>query len=198
MPDSFPLPAWNEGVLDFLASRRSNLAKSMSEPGPDAETLETILEIGTRVPDHRKLTPWRLVVFQGEARAAFGEVLKAVHRDDYPNYPEDRHQFEADRFLRAPIIIAVISAPKLCPRGTPTWEQQLSAGAVSFNLCLAAQASGFGAQWLTEWYAFDARINAALGMSEGEQVAGFIYIGTPTQPATPRMRPDLSDVVRFA
>lgn len=66
------------------------------------------------------------------------------------------------------------------------------------NLCLASQASGFGAQWLTEWYAFDARISAALGMEERDKIAGFVYIGTPTQAALPRVRPDLKDVVSFA
>ncbi len=198
MPDSFPLPTQNEAVLAFLENRRSNLAKSMAEPGPDAETLETILTIGMRVPDHRKLTPWRLIVFQGAARAEFGKTLKAAYRADYPDHSEERQQFESDRFLRAPVVVAVISAPKICPCGTPSWEQELSAGTVCFNLCLAAQASGFGAQWLTEWYAFDDRINAALDMTNGERVAGFVYIGTPKHAATPRIRPELADVVHFA
>ncbi|MGB6230782.1 MAG: nitroreductase family protein, partial [Litorimonas sp.] len=78
------------------------------------------------------------------------------------------------------------------------WEQELSAGAVCLKLCLAAQASGFGAQWLTEWYAYDARLHAELGLEAGQRVAGFIYIGTPSQPASPRARPDLDAVVRFA
>lgn len=197
MSEYFPLPSYNDAVLDFLSTRRSNLAKAMGDPGPSSEQLERILQIGTRVPDHRKLTPWRLTVFQGESRAHFGRALAAAYKHDFPDHPEDRVQFEADRFLRAPIVIAVISAPKDCVRGTPQWEQQLSAGAVCMNLCLAAQASGFGAQWLTEWYAFDARIHAELGMAKGEQVAGFIYIGTPDQPASPRARPDLSDIVHY-
>lgn len=193
----FPLPTHNQAVIDFLASRRSNLAKSMSEPGPDAQTLEAILTIGTRVPDHRKLAPFRLQVFQGDARATFGKALEAAYRADYPDHPDERAQFEADRFLRAPIIIGVISAPKDCVRGTPVWEQQLASAAVCMNLCLAAQAHGFGAQWLTEWYAYDSRIQAEMGLGAGEQVAGFIYIGTPTQAAMPRSRPDPEAVITY-
>ncbi|MGB6319430.1 MAG: nitroreductase family protein, partial [Litorimonas sp.] len=94
--------------------------------------------------------------------------------------------------------ISVVSAPVDCVRGTPVWEQQMSAGAVCLKLCLAAQASGFGAQWLTEWYAYDPRIHAHMGLRDGEQVAGFIYLGTPTQPSSPRARPDLSDIVTHA
>lgn len=198
MSEPFPCPTHNSGVLDFLSARRSNLAKAMGGAGPDADQLETILQIGTRVPDHRKLVPWNLVVFQGEARASFGRHIAAAYVTDNPDHPEDRVAFEAARFLRAPLVIGVISTPKDCVRGTPVWEQQLSAGAVCMNLCLAAQASGFGAQWLTEWYAYDARIHAALGMNNADKVAGFVYIGAPTLAATPRIRPDIQDVVRFA
>lgn len=198
MSDPFPYPTYNPAVLDFLSTRRSNLAKAMAEPGPDADQLKAILQIGIRVPDHRKLEPWNLVLFQGEARAGFGRHLAAAYQADNPDHPEDRVAFEAARFLRAPLVIGVISTPKDCIRGTPVWEQQLSAGAVCMNLCLAAQASGFGAQWLTEWYAYDARIHAALNMGEGDQIAGFIYIGTPTQSSLPRVRPDIQDVRRDA
>lgn len=194
----FPPPTHNPAVLDFLAARRSNLAKAMGGPGPSAEQLDEILQIGVRVPDHRKLAPWKLIVFQDDARSEFGQTIAAAYRADNPDHPEERVAFEAARFLRAPLVIAVISTPKDCARGTPVWEQQLSAGAVCMNLCLASQASGFGAQWLTEWYAFDARISAALGMEERDKIAGFVYIGTPTQAALPRVRPDLKDVVSFA
>lgn len=196
MSEPFPHPSHNPAVLDFLKSRRSNLAKAMDGPGPDAAQLETILQIATRVPDHRKLAPWKLVVFQGDARDRFGAHLAAAYQSDNPDHPEDRVTFEAERFLRAPLVIAVISTPKDCVRGTPVWEQQLSAGAVCMNLCLAAQATGFGAQWLTEWYAYDPRIHAVLGIEAADQVAGFIYIGTPTQNAQPRVRPQLTDIVQ--
>ena len=196
MTEPFPHPSHNSVVLDFLKSRRSNLAKAMDGPGPDAAQLETILQIATRVPDHRKLAPWKLVVFQGDARDRFGAHLAAAYQSDNPDHPEDRVTFEAERFLRAPLVIAVISTPKDCVRGTPVREQQLSAAAVCMNMCLAAQATGFGAQWLTEWYAYDPRIHAVLGMEVADQVAGFIYIGTPTQNAQPRVRPQLSDIVQ--
>lgn len=197
MPETFPLPTYNSECLEFLKTRRSNLAKAMQDPGPSSEELDTILRIGVRVPDHRKLAPWRLTVFQGRSRVSFGRVIEAAYRADHPDHPQDRYEFEAGRFLRAPIVIAVISAPKDCVRGTPVWEQQLSAGAVCYNLCLAAQASGFGAQWLTEWYAYHPAVLAELGAKEEEQVAGFVYIGTPTQAASPRMRPTISDIVTF-
>jgi len=64
-------------------------------------------------------------------------------------------------------------------------------------MCLAAQAHGFGAQWLTEWYAFDANVKAALGVEAGERVAGFIYIGTATTEPTERSRPNLDKLTIY-
>ena len=169
----------------------------MADPGPDIETRDKILEIAARVPDHRKLTPWRFVVFEGKARTSFGQHISTAFMNANPQAPADRAIFEGGRLTRAPLVVAVISAPAECPRGTPKWEQELSAGAVCMNMCLAAQAHGFGAQWLTEWYAFDPSVNKALGVNEGERVAGYIYIGTATAPASPRSRPALNNLTQF-
>ena len=192
LDDILPLPTMNEGVTDFLQNRRSNLAKLMSGPGPDAGQIETILTIAARVPDHRKLAPWRFVLFQDKARADFGQHIAAAFMKANPDMPQDRAIFEGQRFLRAPLVVAVISSPKECIRGTPEWEQTLSSGAVCHNMCLAAQSLGFAAQWLTEWYAYDKTVLKALGVSGKEQVAGFIYIGTAQQAPKERARPDVA------
>lgn len=199
MPDSytFPLPTHRPDVVDYLATRRSNLAKVMEGPGPDVETRDAMLNIAARVPDHRKLSPWRFVLFEGDARARFGQHIASAFMADNPNAPHDRAIFEGARLMRAPLVVAVISAPVDCPRGTPKWEQELSAGAVCMNMCMAAQAYGFGSQWLTEWYAYDARVNAALDLEPTERVAGYIYIGTPQQPSSPRKRPETADLIRI-
>ena len=194
IPNSFPLPTHRPELIEFLSTRRSNLAKVMGGPGPDSEVRDQILEIAARVPDHRKLTPWRFILFEGEARSSFGQHISTAFMAANPTAPADRAIFEGARLTRAPLVVAVISAPVECPRGTPKWEQELSAGAVCFNMCLAAQAHGFGAQWLTEWYAYDAAVNHALGLKEAERVAGYIYIGTPEVEATPRTRPNLENM----
>ena len=195
-PEIYPLPTPKPQVTEFLKDRRSNLAKLMDGKAapPSAEQIEDMLTIAARVPDHRKLAPWRFVTFQGTARATFGQHIAAAFKKNNPDMPIDRAIFEGDRLLRAPLVVAVISSPKDCPRGTPEWEQILSAGAVCFNLCLAAQAAGFGAQWLTEWYSYDADVHKALGLSGREKAAGFIYIGPVSAQAQARKRPELSDI----
>ena len=193
-----PLPKRNDDVLEFLRVRASNKAKVMdgSLPGPDADELKDLLEIAARVPDHRKLNPWRFITFTGKAREDFGAHLGAAFSKDHPDMPVDRVLFESGRFLRAASVVAVISSPKDCPRGTAKWEQELSCGAVCYNLLIAAQNSGWGAQWLTEWYAYHDGINQVLGLTETERVAGFIYIGTATHAPLERKRPDMPSVTQ--
>lgn len=176
--------------LDILLTRRSVKAIDLQAPGPDDQTLNKIIEAGIRVPDHGKLGPWRLQLFQGKARAEFGELLAQQFEATNPDADSEAVEVERGRFLRAPTVIAVSS--KVRPGiKIPEWEQQLSAGAVCQNLLIAATLAGCKAQWLTEWYAYDPVIDRALGLEEHERVAGFIYIGSGdvTPPERPRPKP---------
>lgn len=181
-------------ALTLLQTRRSGSAKAMTAPGPDEDQLTTILEAATRVPDHGKLTPWRFIVFRGEARAAFGEELARLFREANPSAIDEIVALERGRFLRAPVVVAVISRAAGNAK-VPEWEQVLSAGAVCMNLALATHALGFAASWLTEWPAFDERVKPLLGLTGPERVAGFIYLGTPAAPLEDRPRPALETIV---
>jgi len=187
----------NPSVLGFMAKRRSALVRAMTESGPNVEQLALILRLAARAPDHRKLFPWRFLVFEGKARAEFGAYLARFFKTDCPDAPTDRVEFERNRFERAPLVVGVVSSAKECSRGTPKWEQELSAGAVCMNMLLAARASGFAAQWLTEWYAFDERIDGVLGLAENERMAGFIYMGTGSEDPAERPRPNIEELTKY-
>jgi nitroreductase len=185
----------SNSVFDFLASRRSVKPQMLAAPAPDANQLRQILTVAARVPDHKKLVPWRFIVFEGEARRAIGEVFAdACRAEDKMEPSEVRLETERQRFLRAPMVIAVVSRIKPTP-GAPEWEQILSAGAASFNLCLAANALGYGTCWITEWIAYSPRVRSALGLGESERIAAFVYIGTPSERQEDRERPSLDDIV---
>ena len=133
---------------------------------------------------------WRFVVFQGEARRIFGEklsnVLVAVEEAEGPS--EVKLQTERERFLRAPVVVAVISSTNQ-ERGVPEIEQILSSGAACCNLCLAANALGYGTSWITEWYALSPGIHDVLRLGDNEQIAGFEYVGTANEKQDDRDRP---------
>lgn len=183
-------------ALELLLSRRSVVANKLGSPGPDKSQLADILTAAARVPDHKKLVPWRFIVFEGDARTEFGEILAKICADNEPDAGETRLETEAARFTRAPVVVAVISSLKDNPT-VPEWEQVLSAGAACQNLLIAANAAGFSGQWITEWYAFDKAIWEELGLDEGERIAGFIYIGTAQEAPAERDRPDLEQITTY-
>jgi len=181
-------------LLAFLKSRKSGSAKAMGAPGPTPGALDEILQLAMRVPDHGKLTPWRIVVFEDEARAKIGEAFRARWAELHPEHGTDSLDFQRGLFLRAPVVVAVISAAKDHPK-IPIWEQQLSAAAVCFNIVLGAQAHGFNAQWQSDWVAYDDKAKAAIGAGLDERVAGLIYIGTATVALEDRPRPEMAAIV---
>lgn len=181
-------------ALDLLQSRRSGSAKAMVGPGPSDEQIRTLLSCAARVPDHGKLVPWRFILFAGDARTRAGEVLAGAIASADPAAGPERLAQERARFLRAPLVIGVVSKPK-SGVPIPEWEQVLSAGACCQTLLVAAHSMGFVANWITEWYAYDRNVLAAMGLSPEERMAGFIYVGHPREPLVERPRPDLASIV---
>ena len=182
-------------TVDLLLTRRSAKPALLAEPGPTPEQLVVILTAATRVPDHKKLEPWRFIVFQGEARASFGRILlRACLAEEKDTPSAARLEMERTRLLRAPTVVAVISRVTPNP-AAPEWEQILSCGAACFNLCLAANALGFGTSWITEWYSYSPAVRDGLKLAANERIAGFIYIGTATEQQPDRDRPQLAKIV---
>ena len=174
-------------TLSLLLSRRSGSAKAMKGPGPDAEQLDRILSAGVRVPDHGKLRPWRFIVFEGEGRVRMGTILAEMIAGT-PDVSPERVEQERSRFMRAPVVIGVVSrARELLP--IPVWEQQLSAGAVCMSILIAAHALGFQASWITEWCAYHPGVLERIGLKATERIAGFIYIGQNAVTLEDRPRP---------
>jgi nitroreductase len=180
-------------VLEYLLRRSSASAKNMQFPGPSAEELERILTVAVRVPDHGKLVPWYFIVFEGEGSVQAGAKLREIFQSENPDAGEDRLQIEETRFSRSPVVVAVVS--RMRKGNKPLWEQILSAGAVGMTLSLAAHASGYGAQWITEWPAFHPAFKSYLGLDARDHIAGFIHLGTPGAVPEDRPRPALSSVV---
>jgi len=182
-----PLGERNDAVLAFLALRRSASALALTAPGPDLATLHDLLRISARVSDHGKLFPWRFIVLEGGAKARFAERLAAVaaERPD-----AEKTTGALVKLTTAPLAVVVVS--HITGDKIPEWEQILSAGAVCSTLVNAASAAGYGANWITDWYAYDPKAAALLGLVPGERVAGFVYIGTAKDAPLERARPDIA------
>ncbi|MDO9335147.1 MAG: nitroreductase [Caulobacter sp.] len=195
MPTVPPSPAFGDSlpqspsqpVLDFLARRRSASALTLAAPGPSETQLTDLLRLAARAPDHGKLAPWRFIILTGAGKAAFAAGLEAIAA----KRPDATKLLAKLGKLKAPPLgVAVVSSPR--PGEIPEWEQLLSAGAVCTNLLNAATALGYGANWITDWYAYDPEAKALLGLSAGEQVAGYVFLGTPSEASAERVRPDVT------
>jgi nitroreductase len=181
-------------ALHLLKTRRSVKPMELIAPGPSESEIETLLGIASRVPDHGKLTPWRFIVFTGDARLAAGKIIADAFAAKAAGATSEQIDFERKRLARAPLVIAVVSRAGTHAK-IPKWEQHMSAGASAMSLVLAAHAMGYAASWITEWYAYDRGVLDALGVAANERVAGFVHIGTPAKPPEDRERPALSAIV---
>jgi nitroreductase len=187
-----PLPIQPSAeTLTLLARRRSASASVLGPPGPSDAELELLLRLGSRVPDHGKLAPWRFILLAGEAKDAWVARLGAIAQDR-----PDRDKAVAALAKAGPAPLAVVVVSRAAPHPKiPEWEQFLSAGAVNMNLLLAAHALGYGANWITDWYGEDPAAMALLALQPGERITGHIYIGTPAATPVERPRPALQDIV---
>ncbi|NUB44329.1 nitroreductase family protein [Fertoebacter nigrum] len=184
------MPAPNPAALDFLLTRRSRPAKTLGLPVPDRDALAPILTAAVRSPDHGKLEPWRFLVLEQGAMprlAALAEARAIALGGDAEKIAKGRGQYDAGK-----LAVVVIASPKPSEK-IPALEQTLSAGAVCLALLNAAEAAGWGANWLSGWPSHDRAFMAeAFGLEPQEFVAGIIHIGTETAMAPDRPRPDIN------
>ncbi|CAD1788337.1 nitroreductase [Xanthomonas arboricola pv. juglandis] len=181
--------------LQALDARRSVPSKQLGEPGPDDDTLLRMLASAVRVPDHGKLVPFRFLRISGDARQALGDFLAERTQAADPLAPPAAVEKDRNRFNDAPLVVVVIATLRPGHK-VPEQEQLLTAGCVCFALLQAAQAHGFGAQWLTAWMAYDPAVTGYLGLEQNERIAGFIHIGTPRMQVPERERPDPRALLR--
>jgi nitroreductase len=175
--------------LALLARRRSSSAQTLRAPGPTPAQLDDLLRLAARVPDHGKLNPWRFVVIEGASKAQLVERLTELAA---LQANPTKAVAALAKLSAPPTTVMVVFSPK--PPVKPLWEQELSAGAVCMTLLIAAEAMGLGANWITDWYAYEEQVRPVLGLQAGEQVAGFIHLGQPEDAPLERVRPDLSEL----
>jgi nitroreductase len=186
------MPVANKEALEFLLTRRSRPAKTLTGPVPSDAELEVMLTAAARSPDHGKLEPWRFIILEDAALsrlAALAARRGAARGED----PEKLAKVVA-MIEGAELSVAVIASPKPSEK-IPEIEQTLSAGAVCLALLNAALASGWGANWLSSWAAYDREfLTEGLELAAHEFVAGFIHLGTETSAPPDRPRPDLASI----
>ena len=176
-------------TLALLAHRRSSSPQTLAAPAPSGRELQDLLRLAARVPDHGKLFPWRFVLVEGAAKAELAARYEALAKER----PDPEKAAGVLFKLKTPPL-AVIVVSRVVDGPIPAWEQLLSAGACCQTLVLAATAMGYGANWITDWYSYDPRATALLGLESNERVAGVVLLGTPTEAPLERVRPEIDSI----
>ena len=188
------MPTASPETFDFLATRRSRPAKTLSGPAPDRAQLLELLDVASRVPDHGALVPWRFIVLD---RAALDALLPVIsERADATGVAQDQLDKTMFVYERAPLCVAVVHVPRPSEK-IPASEQVLTGGAVCLSLVNAALAKGWGANWLSGWVSYDREIMTHIGLAEAETIAGLVHIGTETVAPPERPRPDVETLVTW-
>ena len=126
----------NENIIEFLRTRRSVVAANLSDPGPTDDELNTIIDIGLRVPDHGRCGPWRIQIIKKEGQSRLGELYKKLFAEEDENPTAERIDYWRLRPQSAPILLAITCYPneeKLAK--IPLWEQTLSGATPSRYRC---------------------------------------------------------------
>lgn len=182
------MPQANPAALDFLNSRRSCPARTLTLPVPDRAALRALFTAALRCPDHGKLEPWRLIVLERAALMRLAGLVPEVGVR-LGKGPEDIAK-QVSQFADAHLVVAVIESPKPSEK-IPAIEQTYSVACVCLGLLNAALAAGWGANWLTGWAGHDRGFaKTALGLAGHERIAGFIHIGSASAVPPDRPRPD--------
>ncbi|OED40569.1 nitroreductase [Endozoicomonas sp. (ex Bugula neritina AB1)] len=163
-------------AIELLLGRVSRPV--LESPGPTKEQLDIMFSAALRAPDHARLRPWRFLTVTGDARHVLGELLAKILREGQPDISEDALNRCRGLPLRAPTLVLAICVTQDHAK-VPVLEQQLSLGAAVQNILLAAHAQTVGAVWRTGNICYHPSLAKGLGLSENEQLLGFIYMGTP-------------------
>ncbi|KAB7610273.1 nitroreductase [Amylibacter sp. SFDW26] len=178
----------------FLASRRSSSPKLFTGPLPDHDTLNRILTSGLRVPDHKGLQPWRLIVLRENALTKLSCSIE--HEAMEQKNGNAKWLRIANLYRNAKLVVCVVYSPIEQPE-VPKWEQLLSAGSVCLSLVNASLSEGFAAAWLSGPPTESRSIMNELDIMEHEKIVGLVHIGSCKNTPSDRPRANISGKVSY-
>lgn len=175
-------------LQSYFTTRRSGRPREMVAPGPNDAQLRSITETALRTPDHGKLAPWRFIIIADSQRDALANVMADAFRKGHPDFRDGQIEAASSISHLAPALVMMIYSPRESVN-IPKQEQLLSAGAAGMNLIHAAHSHGYVASWITGWACYDEHMRSAFCTGD-EQIIGFFFMGSPSEPLAERPRPD--------
>ena len=166
-------------LLQSIGGRRSH--STVTAHAPTHEQLLPLVAASARVADHGALRPWRLIELRGDARRRLGDAFVAAagrvadENGTGPLPPADTVKLAA-KPLCAELLIAVVASHRESEKVT-AWEQDVTAAGVGHALSLLLADQGWGVMWRTGPFTRSPEVHRLHGLSEAEQLLGWLYVG---------------------
>ena len=161
-------------ALNNILNRVS--ARELSSPYPTKDEMDLVYKAALRAPDHAWLRPTSFIEVKDEGLDRLSKIFF-----DFGNSKKNITEEVLDKYknapYRAPMIIILVNTHKEHPK-VPSIEQKLSTAAAAQNIMLALNAMNYSCIWRTGKMAFNEVIRDALGLSNEQEVLGYLYIGT--------------------
>lgn len=190
---------WNEhqeplgSALTLIHTRQSTSSRFLGDPGPEGAQIETILDAAGAAPDHRRLTPWRLVIVPAQKRHLLAQAFAEALGERDSQATEAQLQEARDKAYRGPLLVAVIARLSPALGTVPAPERLIAAGCALQNMLLSAHAMGFGAGLLTGKSLYSERLSQFFQLADAEQLLCFMAVGTVVRGKPVTSRPTMND-----
>jgi nitroreductase len=176
-------------ALDALLSRHSLGPRWMVAPGPSDAQLTLAVQAALRAPNHGRLQPWRAVKVSEAQRPALAALFEQFARDSGKS--EEDVAIERERAYNGPVLLAWVARIDNAVDKVPAHEQWICVGGAFANFMNAVHIMGYGAKILSGRKCQHPAIVRAF-CDEGEQLVGFICIGTATRELEPREKDEVA------
>ncbi len=196
-----PLQPWTSAraepeLMALLARRRNTSARRLSEPGPDALALSSLMEAAVTAPDHGLLVPWHFLLIPKDMRQALGRAFAAALIERDPGATQVQTTAASEKAERAPCLLVAVMHADDGASGIADQERLISLGCAIQNILLAATSMGF-ASGLTSGRSLGSdAVRSVLGLEANHRAICFIALGASTATPRQRQRPDPDSVLR--
>ena len=195
-------------MLNEIYARRS-IRKYKNTPIPK-EIIEELIYAATLAPSAKNRQPWKFIVFQGEKKQEFVEVMrKGLEKEKITRELMPQWAFampDAENTVKimdeAPCLIVVLNTNKGTPFAAIENEDRiveicdsLSIGAAIENMILTATQHGLGTLWIANTcFAYN---DLTAYLQTEHQLTGLVAVGYGAEEPDPRPRKKLSDIVEY-
>lgn len=165
-------------ALEAVLARRS--WSKVTDAAPSHDELLPLVVAAGQIADHSALQPWRLIELRGDDRKVLGAAMATAQGDAE----------SSSKPLRAALLIAVVASFKESAK-VPRWEQAAVAAGVAHTLSLLLDDAGWGVMWRTGGHTRSEAVARAHGLSEDEELLGWLYVGGKPEGKKPGRRTDV-------